>query len=90
MRRRFFGTEPACETTRAYNEGMRRVLPRFGIEPVEIARKEAGGAPISASRVRADLAALDDLVPAATAAFLRSDEARAIREGLRAGTGRHA
>lgn len=95
VRRRFFGTEPLCATTRAYNDGMRRLLPAFGIEPVEIPRQESRGVPISASRVRAalrdgDLADLADLVPETTAAFLRSEEAREIRERLRAGGGRHA
>ena len=88
VRRRFFGTEPDCATTRAYDDGMRRVLPAFGIEPVEIARKEARGVAISASRVRARCAPgrarrRQDVVPEATAAFLRSDEARGVRERLR-------
>ena len=56
---------------------------------MEIARKEARGVAISASRVRAALRdghvdGLEDLVPEATAAFLRSDEARGVRERLRA------
>ncbi len=94
VRRRFFGTEPLCATTRAYNDGMRRLLPAFGIEPVEIPRLESRGGPISASRVRAalrdgDRAGLADLVPETTAAFLRSGESRELRERLRAG-GRHA
>lgn len=93
--RRFFGTEPSCATTRAYNEGMRRVLPRCGIEPVEVARTEWGGTAISASRVRAalrsgDLADIEALVPETTAAFLRSDEARAVRARLRDAEERHA
>ena len=92
---RFFGTEPYCETTRAYNAAMRRVLPAFGIEPVEIPRKEAHGEAISASRVRAalregDRARLEELVPRTTAAFLLSDEGRAIRERLRRSAGRHS
>lgn len=95
VRRRYFGTEPDCATTRASADGMRRILPAFGIEAVEIARKEAHGVAISASRVRAALRdgrvdGLEDLVPEATAAFLRSDEARGVRERLRAGAGRHA
>jgi [citrate (pro-3S)-lyase] ligase len=93
--RRFFGTEPECATTRAYADGMRRILPAFGIEAAEIVRKEARGIAISASRVRAALRdgnvdGLEDLVPEATAAFLRSDEARGVRERLLAGGGRHA
>ena len=95
VRRRFFGSEPYCATTHAYNEAMRRVLPGCGVEPVEVARLERGGEPVSASRVRAalrdgDLAAAAALVPPATATFLRSDEAQAIRERLRRGDGRHA
>lgn len=86
--RRFFGTEPICATTRAYNAAMRRLLPRFGVEAVEIERREALGEPISASRVRAalrggDLAGLEALVPEATLAHLRSDASRTTRERLR-------
>ena len=51
--RRFVGTEPYSETTRAYNEAMKRLLPPRGIELIEIPRLEADGAPVSASRVRA-------------------------------------
>ncbi len=94
-RRRFFGSEPLCAATRAYNQAMRRVLPRHGVEPVEIPRVEAGGGPISASRVRdalrrGDLAALEGLVPGCTLAYLLSDEGRAVRERLRESEGRHA
>lgn len=90
VRRRFFGTEPTCPTTRAYNDGMRRVLPPCGVEPVELPRREWRGAAVSASRVRAalragDLAAALDLVPETTAALLRTDEGRAIQERLRRG-----
>jgi [citrate (pro-3S)-lyase] ligase len=95
VRRRFFGTEPYCATTRAYNEVMRRLLPALGVEAVEISRAAAGGEAISASRVRAELrrgglGKLDALVPPTTAAFLRSAEGRAIGERLRASEGRHA
>jgi [citrate (pro-3S)-lyase] ligase len=93
VRRRYFGTEPTCPTTRAYNDAMRRLLPRLGIEAVELPRREAGGAAISATTVRAalrdgDLATALRLVPEATAAFLDSEEGRAIGRRLRAG-GRH-
>jgi [citrate (pro-3S)-lyase] ligase len=69
---------------------MRRVLPPCGVEPVEIPRREWRGAAVSASRVRAalrtgELAAALDLVPETTAAFLRTDEGRAIQERLRRG-----
>jgi [citrate (pro-3S)-lyase] ligase len=94
LRRRFFGSEPTCATTRAYNAAMHRLLPRWGVEPVELPRLEAGGAPISASTVRAalardDLAALKSLVPEATLAYLLSPEGRAVGARLARSQGRH-
>lgn len=90
VRRRFFGTEPYCGTTRAYNEAMRRLLPPLGVEAVEVPRLEAGGEAISASRVRAALReggealeGLAPLLPEVTLAWLRSGEAAAVRERLR-------
>jgi [citrate (pro-3S)-lyase] ligase len=92
--RRFFGAEPYCATTRAYNAAMHRLLPSFGVEAVEVARKAAQGVPISASRVRAalrggDLDGLEALVPAHVAAYLRSHAAKPVLERLRTGGGRH-
>ena len=49
---RFMGEEPFCPVTRGYNEQMLALLPQWGIQPVVLPRLEAGGAPISASRVR--------------------------------------
>jgi [citrate (pro-3S)-lyase] ligase len=95
IRRRFFGSEPYCETTRRYNETMHRLLPALGVEAIELPRAGAGGEAISASRVRARLRegrleGIEELVPPATAAYLRSQEGVAIRERLRAIEGRHA
>lgn len=95
VRRRFFGSEPACVTTRAYNDAMRRVLPPLGVSAVEIERVSANGEAISASRVRdalrkGDLTGIEALVPPSTSSFLRSPAARAIRERLLSGEGRHA
>jgi [citrate (pro-3S)-lyase] ligase len=89
---RFFGTEPGCATTRAYNEALCRVLPSFGVTPVELARREADGAYISASSVRDalardDLPAVARLVPPSTMDYLRSPGGRAIASRLAAGRG---
>ena len=89
---RFVGTEPQCAATNGYNAALKRILPVHGVSVVEVARRQAAGAAISASRVRqllagGDLAALETLVPATTASFLRADEAAAIREQLRFSTG---
>jgi [citrate (pro-3S)-lyase] ligase len=93
--RRFFGDEPTCVTTRAYNAALCRVLPALGVEPVELPRARAGGVAISASSVRAALAAGDDaalpaLVPPTTLDYLLSPEGRALRARLRGAPGRHA
>jgi [citrate (pro-3S)-lyase] ligase len=95
VKRRYFGAEPFCATTRAYNAAMHRVLPRLGIDAVEIARNEMRGSAISASSVRTalrdgDLASALQLVPETTASFLRSGAGRELQARLRAGAGRHA
>lgn len=74
--KRFVGTEPLCAVTSAYNAAMAAVLPKHGIQVVQLDRKEQDGAPISASRVRAlwkagDFASIAPLVPETTLAYLR-------------------
>lgn len=49
---RFVGEEPLDHFTRQYNESMKELFPQYGIELVEIKRKETDGKVISASRVR--------------------------------------
>ena len=49
---RFVGEEPFDKVTREYNETMKRILPEYNIELIEIPRKENDGICISASRVR--------------------------------------
>jgi len=50
--RRYVGQEPHCAVTAHYNQRMKDILPRYGIDVVEIPRLEANGQPISASQVR--------------------------------------
>ncbi len=73
--KRFAGEEPFDNVTRQYNETMRRVLPEYGIEFVEIPRKEGEDGAISASRVRKllekrDFDGLKPLVPDSTFSYL--------------------
>ena len=74
------GHEPYCATTAAYNRVMAAVLPEYGVELVEVERaKEAGGAFVSATRVRAAVSSGDwetvaRLVPATTLAILRDGD----------------
>ena len=77
IRRRFAGQEPFDPVTRQYNETMRRLLPGYGVEFVELPRCCVDGIPISASRVRRLLkennGVTDEvlgLVPPCTAAWL--------------------
>ncbi|MDR1377399.1 MAG: [citrate (pro-3S)-lyase] ligase [Synergistaceae bacterium] len=57
VKKRFVGTEPLSPVTNVYNETMKSLLPRYGIEVEELARLEMRGEPVSASRVRALLRA---------------------------------
>ena len=72
---RFVGDEPASPTTRIYNQVMASELPKAGIACHILPRKELGGVPISASRVRAcrragDYETIARLVPPSTLAYL--------------------
>ena len=85
--RRFVGTEPNCPLTSSYNATMKRLLPVYGIELVEIERKQSSSGVISASRVREliahnELSQLGDYVPESTLAFLASEAAQPIRNQL--------
>ena len=76
---RFVGEEPIDLVTRQYNDNMRRVLPKYGMEFVEIPRKTVDGSEdvvISASRVRKLIAEKDyegikAIVPTTTYEYLR-------------------
>ena len=70
--RRFVGTEPFCPITARYNQRMAEELPRYGIQLIQLPRKDA----ISASRVRqllrqGRLADIQPLVPETTYAYCR-------------------
>ncbi len=85
--RRFVGSEPNCALTDSYNATMKRLLPDYGIEVIEIERKCAAGGVISASVVReliarGETARLADYLPACTLAFLASDAGQAIARQL--------
>ena len=77
---RFAGEEPKDNVTRQYNENMKRILPRYGIEFCEIPRKEFGDEPISASTVReaiknGDIGKVKNLVPSTTFNYLLKQHA---------------
>lgn len=85
---RYVGEEPASQVTGLYNQIMAEELPKAGIACAVVPRREAGNAPISASRVRAcikagDHAALRALVPPSTLDYLDSSEAQPVLERIR-------
>jgi [citrate (pro-3S)-lyase] ligase len=74
---RFAGTEPFDPVTRRYNRQMAEILPRYGIDFVEIPRLESGGSAISASRIRklldqGNLEAARELAPPTTMKYVSS------------------
>ncbi len=73
---RFAGEEPIDMFTNQYNVNMKKILPKYGVEFIEIPRKQNGSTVISASAVRKamhegnwDL--VKELVPPTTYDFLK-------------------
>lgn len=92
--KRFVGTEPYCETTSLYNEQMKRILPNYNVEIIEIPRKVFGTEAISASRVRALLAKsnmkeVKKLVPESTYQYFKTAQGKQVIEKLKKSTSRH-
>lgn len=74
---RFVGTEPLSAMTDLYNQALLAHLPPKGVEVCCIPRKETGGAPISATKVRSLLGTgqeeiLRTLVPETTFEYLEN------------------
>ena len=75
IKTRFVGTEPLSPLTQQYNVILKSQLPSRGIRVEEIPRLTQGNVPVSASAVRAalaagDLLAVKNLVPQTTFAYL--------------------
>lgn len=73
--KRFVGEEPFDKVTKQYNEAMKRILPEYGIELIEIPRCKEDGEEISASKVRSlyekkDFNRMKRLVPETTYRYL--------------------
>ncbi len=86
--KRFVGSEPFCPVTGAYNAAMKRLLPEYGIELVELPRVEKEDLAISASFVRkcmveGDYDSIKAIVPESTLAYILSDEGKALAEKLK-------
>jgi len=76
IKTRFVGQEPFDPLTRHYNEEMKKLLPEYGCDVVEIPRLEKDGGAVSASRVRkflkdGNFEEIRKIVPKATFRYLR-------------------
>ncbi len=81
--KRFVGEEPSCVVTNNYNIEMKKKLPRYGIEVIEIPRKIMGTDVISASKVRKCIIEesydiLERLVPEITFEFLMAKHSKKV------------
>ena len=92
--KRYVGTEPYCNLTESYNKGMKRILPKYGIEVVELNRLEQSGEAISASRVRQlikenNIEKLKDIVCSYVYEYLLSEDAYTLIDKIRRSDSRH-
>ncbi len=76
IKTRFVGEEPNDVVTASYNETIKRILPEYGVNVIEIPRLQVGDAIVSASKVRALLAEkkiteIKDYVPQTTYEYIK-------------------
>lgn len=72
---RFVGSEPFDKVTLRYNERMKKILPSYGVNVIEVPRKTIDGVCISASEVRklinkGEKEKLEKICPASTLNYL--------------------
>lgn len=83
--RRFVGEEPADIVTDSYNRKMKEIFPKYGIELIEIRRKESDhGKIISASSVRSLMEEgrweeIEQIVPFTTLEYLKKNKENLLR-----------
>lgn len=92
--KRFIGEEPYCNVTKAYNESLKEILPRYGVEVIEIKRKEYNEDIISASKVRklikeGRISDIENIVPKSTWEFLNTIAGKEIMEKIRTNDSPH-
>lgn len=88
INRRYVGEEPFSKVTEIYNKIMKELLPKSGIECIEIKRKEVDGTVVSASYVRElikneDYTCLEKLVPESTLEYFKSPEAKEVIDKIK-------
>lgn len=94
IKKRYVGNEPYCKVTNAYNETLKEVLEKYGVEFSIIERKIHDNKEISASMVRNlikenNLEKLKEIVPKVTFDFLNSNEGKEIMERIKRSNSPH-
>lgn len=84
---RFVGEEPFSKVTNAYNQQMKTLLPKYGIDVFELPRKQNDDTIISATLVRRlflenQLEVLKNFVPVSTYEYLVSEDGQKLRASL--------
>lgn len=92
--KRFAGKEPYCSVTNSYNETLKVVLPKYGVELIEIERKKYDEHYISASKVRelikaGELEKVKNIVPEVTWKFLNSESGKEVIERIKKNNSPH-
>lgn len=88
IKKRYVGEEPYCEVTKSYNDTLKRTLETYGVQLIEIKRKEEKGEAISASRVRrlikdGEWEQISEIVPETTDQFIQGNEGKEIVEKVK-------
>ncbi|MDF2881961.1 MAG: citrate lyase ligase [Clostridiaceae bacterium] len=94
INKRFVGCEPYCNVTNSYNETLKRILPKYGVELIEIERNKYEQNYISASMVRQliredKLNEARYLVPEVTWKFLNSKEGEEVLDKIKKSNSPH-
>jgi len=94
IEKRYAGSEPYCSMTNSYNEGMKKILPGYGIEITEVERYEIDGSAVSASMVRERIREdrfedIKDLVCSEVYEFLVSEEGEETVRRIKASHSMH-
>lgn len=94
IKKRYLGKEPYCKVTSIYNEAMKEILPKGGVDVVEVERLNIDGVAVSASKVRQlirenEINETKKYVPSKTYEYLVSEEAKPVIERIKQNKTRH-
>lgn len=94
INKRFVGCEPYCRVTNSYNETLKRILPQYGVNIIEVERSKYKENYMSASMVRQliredKLKEAKYLVPEVTWQFLNSKEGEEVLDKIKKSNSPH-